>query len=49
MGRATFDAFLRDYVTRFSWEEADTESFRALAEEHCGCDLGGLFEEWVYE
>lgn len=47
MGRETFDAFLRDYVRQFQWEEANTAAFRALAETHCGCDLGLLFSEWV--
>jgi hypothetical protein len=49
MGRETFDAFLRDYVAQFRWRVANTAAFRALAEEHCACDLGPLFEEWVYE
>jgi len=47
MGRETFDAFLRDYVARLRWGVADTAAFRALAEQHCGCDLGALFAEWV--
>ena len=47
MGRETFDAFLRDYVGQFRWRIADPEAFRALAEQHCGCDLGPLFTEWV--
>ena len=49
MGRETFDAFLSDYVAQFTWQTAGTESFRALAEEHCGCDLGPLFAEWIYK
>ena len=48
MGRDVFDAFLRDYFAIYSWDTADTEEFKALAEEHCGCDLTLLFEEWVY-
>ncbi len=48
MGRNVFDAFLRDYFTIYAWNTADTEEFKALAEEHCGCDLTPLFEEWVY-
>lgn len=47
MGRATFDAFLRDYVDRNRWSIATADSFRALAEEHCECDLSGLWSEWV--
>ena len=48
MGRDVFDAFLRDYFAIYSWDTADTEEFKALAESHCGCDLTLLFEEWVY-
>jgi hypothetical protein len=49
MGEARFAEFLRDYVETYSWELATGEAFRQLAEEHCGCDLTDLFEEWVYE
>lgn len=48
MGQETFDAFLRDYVQSQRWGIATTESLRALAEQHCDCDLEALFEEWVY-
>lgn len=49
MGRDTFDAFLREYSGRYRWQIAGTEAFRAAAEEYCGCDLGPMFAEWVYE
>lgn len=49
MGQATFDRFLRDYVERNAWRVATVEGFKQLAEQHCGCDLTSLFEEWVYE
>jgi aminopeptidase N len=48
MGQETFDAFLRDYHESNAWGIVTTEAFRALAEGHCDCDLGQLFEEWVY-
>lgn len=48
MGAAVFDSFLRDYYQKFTWGVATTESLRALAEQHCGCDLGQLFAQWVY-
>ncbi len=48
MGAETFDAFLRDYAQTFKWEIATPEGLKALAEQHCGCDLTPLFEEWVY-
>lgn len=47
IGRETFDAFLSDYAGRFRWAIADAAAFRDLAEEHCACDLGPLFAEWV--
>jgi len=48
MGQETFDAFLADYVQTHRWGIATIASLRALAEQHCGCDLGALFEAWVY-
>jgi len=48
MGRDVFDDFLRDYFAIYSWDTANTEEFKTLAEEHCGCDLTPLFEEWIY-
>jgi len=48
MGEETHEAFLRDYAQTFKWDIATPESFKTLAEEHCGCDLTPLFEEWVY-
>jgi hypothetical protein len=48
MGQETFDAFLLDYARTHWWDIATTESLRALAEQHCQCDLEMLFEEWVY-
>lgn len=48
MGDETFAAFLRDYVQRMAWKISTTADFRAMAEQHCGCDLEPLFTEWVY-
>ena len=48
MGQERFDTFLRDYVDTFSWRIASGEDFQALAEEHCQCDLAGLFDEAVF-
>lgn len=48
MGQATFDAFLRDYYQSHKWGIGTGEAFKALAEEHCQCDLTSLFEAWVY-
>lgn len=49
MGADAFDAFLRDYYETYRWDIATTEGMRALAEQHCNCDLATIFEEWVYE
>ena len=48
MGQKAFDEFLKEYLEKFSWENATGESFKQLAEQHCSCDLTSLFEEWVY-
>lgn len=48
MGTETFAEFLRDYYQSNQWGIATGEGFRELAEQHCGCDLAGLFEKWVY-
>ena len=49
MGREAFDSFMREYVAQFRWASSTTAAFREMAEAHCDCDLGPLFEEWVYE
>jgi hypothetical protein len=48
MGADVFDAFIRDYTETLSWDVATPEFLQSLAEEHCSCDLGALFNEWVY-
>jgi hypothetical protein len=48
MGDESFDRFMRDYVAANTWKIATTEGFRTLAERDCECDLGPLFEQWVY-
>jgi len=47
MGEANFDRFLRDYYQSNSWGVATTAAFQQLAEDHCSCDLDGLFQQWV--
>ena len=49
IGQETFDRLLRAYADEYRWGIADTEDFRELAEETCGCDLTDLFEAWVYD
>lgn len=48
MGKDSFDAFLGDYVQANRWGIATTEGLRALAEQHCDCNLIPLFDKWVY-
>ena len=48
MGDEAFASFLHDYYQTFAWDVSTTEGLRALAEQHCGCDLGQLFADWVY-
>ena len=47
MGRERFAEFLRDYYRANTWGIATGDGFRALAEQHCGCDLGDMFRLWV--
>jgi aminopeptidase N len=48
MGQQTFDTFIKDFTETLSWDIATPEKLKAMAEEHCSCDLTPLFEEWVY-
>ena len=48
MGKEVFDHFIKDYTETLSWDIATPETLKAIAEEHCSCDLTSLFEEWVY-
>jgi aminopeptidase N len=48
LGREVFDQFMKDYTETLSWDIATPEKLKAMAEEHCSCDLTPLFEEWVY-
>ena len=48
MGKEVFDQFIKDYAETLSWDIATPETLKAIAEEHCSCDLTPLFEEWVY-
>jgi len=48
MGQDAFDAFLKEYTASLSWKISTPEYFQSLAEQKCACDLGALFEEWVY-
>lgn len=47
MGAEPFNTFLADYAQTYQWGGADTAVFKALAEQHCHCELDALFEEWL--
>jgi aminopeptidase N len=47
LGEENFETFLEDYVDTNSWGIGTGENMKALAEEHCSCNLTGLFDEWV--
>jgi hypothetical protein len=47
LGQANIDAFLADYARTFQWKIATTAGLQRVAEQHCGCDAGPLFQQWV--
>jgi aminopeptidase N len=47
MGEAIFNEFIRDYFQTYKWGISTGSGLKALAEEHCGCDLSPLFDAWV--
>jgi aminopeptidase N len=47
IGQERLDEFLQEYVQQNAWGIVSTESFQALAEDTCDCDLDALFERWV--
>ncbi|MEP7358229.1 MAG: M1 family metallopeptidase [Anaerolineales bacterium] len=48
LGDETFFKFLHNYYAKYRYGFADSAGFEATAEETCGCDLKGLFDEWVF-
>lgn len=48
MGVAVFDEFMKDYTQTLSWQISTPATLKTLAEKHCACKLGALFQEWVY-
>ncbi len=47
MGADKFAAFLKDYYQTYQWGISTTDDFEKLANKDCGCNLDGLFNEWV--
>jgi hypothetical protein len=48
LGQTNMDSFLSDYVQTFQWKNATTAGLKRVAEQHCGCDLTQLFQQWIY-
>jgi hypothetical protein len=49
LGESGFRAFLKNYFTQFRYGFATGESLRSTAEATCACDLGELFDLWVFK
>lgn len=49
LGDETFFAFLQDYLQSYRYQIATAADFQATAESSCSCDLGTLFDLWVYQ
>jgi len=47
IGAQAFDAFLQDYTESYGWGISSGSGLKTLAEDHCRCDLTGLFSEWI--
>jgi len=47
MGQEKFNAFLKNYTQKFTWDISTTDALKAQAEKDCGCDLSALFKEWI--
>ncbi len=44
MGQDVFEAFLKSYYESHNWGIATGDSFKQIADSHCGCDLTPLLE-----
>jgi aminopeptidase N len=49
MGSENFNLFMKNYVVDNAFGISTSEILKSDAESVCGCDLTGLFVEWVYE
>jgi len=47
IGQTEFDKFMKSYVQTYNWDIATSDGMEALAQKECGCDLTGLWMEWV--
>jgi hypothetical protein len=48
MSQQLFDVFLVEYYNSNKWKIADTDTFREIAENICNCELGELFNDWLF-
>lgn len=49
MGEDLFREFLRNYFEEYRYGFATSADFQSTAEATCDCDLGDLFDLWVFE
>ncbi len=49
LGDDQFFAFLQAYYEAFRYRVATAADFQSIAERTCNCDLGSIFELWVYQ
>jgi hypothetical protein len=49
LGEREFETFLKAYYDEYRFASADSAGFQSTAEQACSCDLGDLFDLWVYE
>jgi aminopeptidase N len=49
VGDELFFAFLRSYFEAYRYRIASGREFQATAEQTCACDLGPLFDLWVWQ
>jgi hypothetical protein len=49
LGDKVFFEFLHNYYAAYRYGFATSQDFQATAEQTCACDLGALFDLWVYK
>lgn len=49
LGDEKFFEFLRNYYSDYRYRFVTSKDFQAVAEQTCACDLGALFDLWVYK
>ena len=47
MGATLFSQSIRSYVAQHRYQVVDSQTMRTVAEAHCACSLGPLFQTWI--